>query len=119
MITAIFIIELAIKVIVYGLIFNGKQSYLRLGWNILDMFIVCSSILGLLYEYSFDNSTQHMELFKMLRILRSLRMISKNEGLKLSVTSLVYSLPGILNVTLVSALCLFLLGIFFLNLLRG
>ena len=46
-------------------------------------------------------------------------MISKSEGLKLSVLSLVYSLPGIFNVGVVSILCLFLLGIFFLNLLKG
>lgn len=46
-------------------------------------------------------------------------MISKNEGLKLSVTSLIYSIPGIGNVFVVSALCIYLLGIFFMNLLKG
>ena len=56
---------------------------------------------------------------KMLRVLRSLRLISKNEGLKLSVLSLIYSLPGIANVTVVSCLFLLLLGIFFLNILKG
>jgi hypothetical protein len=55
----------------------------------------------------------------MLRVLRSLRMISKNEGLKLSVLSLIYSLPGILNVTVVSSLFFLLFGIFFLNILKG
>ena len=55
----------------------------------------------------------------MLKVLRSLRMISKNEGLKLSVLSLIYSIPGIINVGVVSILCVFLIGIFFLNLLKG
>ena len=55
----------------------------------------------------------------MLRVLRSLRMISKSEGLKLSVLSLIYSMPGIVNVTIVSLLYLMLLGIFFLNLFKG
>ena len=55
----------------------------------------------------------------MLRVLRSLRMISKSEGLKLSVLSLIYSLPGILNVMIVSILFLMLIGIFFLNLFKG
>jgi len=55
----------------------------------------------------------------MLRILRSLRLISKSEGLKLSVVSLIYSLPGILNVTVVTMLFMLLFGIFFLNILKG
>ena len=46
-------------------------------------------------------------------------MISKSEGLKLSVLSLIYSMPGILNVAIVSLLFLILLGIFFLNLFKG
>lgn len=55
----------------------------------------------------------------MLRVLRSLRMISKSEGLKLSVLSLIYSAPSILNVTVVAMLFLLLLAIFFLNTLKG
>ena len=62
---------------------------------------------------------KNLELLKMLRVLRSLRMISKNEGLKLSVLSLIYSIPGIVNVGVVSLLCLSLVGIFFLNMLKG
>jgi hypothetical protein len=55
----------------------------------------------------------------MLRVLRSLRMISRNEGIKLSVLSLIYSLPGILNVTIVTGLFMLIFGIFFLNLFKG
>ena len=46
-------------------------------------------------------------------------MISKSEGLKLSVLSLIYSLPGIMNVTVVTILFFLLNGIFFLNMLKG
>ena len=46
-------------------------------------------------------------------------MISRNEGLKLSMLSLIYSLPGIMNVTIVTAIFLLLFGIFFLNMLKG
>jgi len=55
----------------------------------------------------------------MLRVLRSLRLISRNEGLKLNVLSLIYSFPGIANVTVVSNLFILLMGIFFLNILKG
>lgn len=33
--TFIFTIEMAIKMISYGLLINGPNSYLRNGWNIL------------------------------------------------------------------------------------
>lgn len=55
----------------------------------------------------------------MLRVLRSMKLISNSEGLKLSVISLVYSLPGIIRVTIVSVLFYLLFGIFFLNMLKG
>lgn len=55
----------------------------------------------------------------MMRVLRSIRLISRSEGLKLSVISLIHSLPGIFRVTIVSILCYLLFGIFFLNMLKG
>jgi voltage-dependent calcium channel T type alpha-1G len=93
---------------------------MRNGWNVLDFFIVLCSIVSLIVDnFTQSASADKVELLKMLRVLRSLRMISRNEGLKLSVLSLIYSLPGILNVTVVSSLFLLLFGIFFLNILKG
>ena len=118
-ITGIFVTELVMKIIVYGLI-SEDNSYMRNGWNVLDMIIVIFSITSLLIEIFGDSGAgEKLELLKMLRVLRSLRMISRNEGLKLSVLSLIYSMPGILNVTVVSSLFLLLFGIFFLNILKG
>lgn len=34
------------KIIAYGFIINGKESYLRSFWNILDFFIVVVSVTG-------------------------------------------------------------------------
>jgi hypothetical protein len=80
-ITGIFVLELMVKVIVYGLIANGESSYLKNGWNILDFVIVLTSILGLLVEHaeivSGSSANKYLELFKMLRVLRSLRMITR------------------------------------------
>ena len=120
-ITYMFVGELLIKLIVFGLYFNGRDSYLKNGWNILDGIIVIFSVVSMVIEEmgGDNNATKGFQLMKMLRVLRSLRLISKNEGLKLSVLSLIYSLPGIANVTVVSALFLLLLGIFFLNILKG
>jgi hypothetical protein len=44
-ISIIFVLELFIKIISYGFLFNGEHSYLRNNWNILDFFIVIISII--------------------------------------------------------------------------
>lgn len=43
-ITMIFCLESALKIVNYGLLFNGKTSYLRVSWNIMDFIIVVFSV---------------------------------------------------------------------------
>ena len=45
-VTVIFGVEIIIKVIATGLLFNGKDSYLRSYWNILDLLIVIIQIIS-------------------------------------------------------------------------
>ena len=121
-ITFIFLIELSMKVIVYGLVMNGRFSYLRDGWNILDAIIVTSNIASFVIDRFTDQQSEivkNLELLKMLRVLRSMRLFTRIEGVKLSVLTLIYALPGIINVTVVSVLFFLLFGIFFLNLFKG
>ena len=55
----------------------------------------------------------------MLRVLRPLRMVSKNEGLKLAVLSLMNSIPGIINALVIGLLFFLLFGIFGTNYFKG
>ena len=43
----IFIIEAMIKIISFGFVTNGPDSYLRNNWNIMDFLIVVVSIFDL------------------------------------------------------------------------
>ena len=45
--TAVFTIECGIKIIVSGFVNNGRRSYIRSGWNILDFVIVLISLTSL------------------------------------------------------------------------
>ena len=47
--TAIFTIEMVIKMIAVGLLLNGKKSYLRNTWNILDFVIVTSALFSIAF----------------------------------------------------------------------
>ena len=46
--TTIFSMESIIKIVVFGLLFNGKRSYLRVPWNVLDCLVVLVSLFSYL-----------------------------------------------------------------------
>ena len=43
-VSTIFILEAIIKILTFGFLFNGRDSYLRSAWNIMDFVIVCCSV---------------------------------------------------------------------------
>jgi hypothetical protein len=45
--TAIFFVEAVLKIVAFGLVFNGPSSYLRSSWNVLDFTIIVLSIVAL------------------------------------------------------------------------
>ena len=49
-VTTIFTFECFSKIIVFGFLFNGKDSYLRLAWNILDFIIVLVALVSLTFS---------------------------------------------------------------------
>jgi hypothetical protein len=70
--TSVFGFEAVIKISVFGFLLNGKKSYIRELWNVLDFFVVTVSILSYLpinAELSFYRA------MRLLRIMRPLRMI--------------------------------------------
>ena len=105
----------------FGFLMNGEFSYLRNGWNILDFLISMFSV-------SFKNNfLQAVSLFnipslkfvKMLRILRPLRLISRNEGLKSSVLALIVSIPNIVMIIIIVMLFFVIFGIIGVSYMKG
>jgi voltage-dependent calcium channel L type alpha-1D len=80
--TVIFLLEVVIKVISSGFLVNGEKSYLRNPWNVIDFFIVSIALIDLLPT---GLSLSVLKIVRMARLLRPLRVISKNESLKLSI----------------------------------
>ena len=74
--TVIFILEAAIKIITFGFAMNGKNSYLRNKWNILDFLIVTVSILNL--TLSATGNLSSVRVIRVLRILRPIRIVARN-----------------------------------------
>jgi hypothetical protein len=114
--TSIFALEMLIKMITLGILFNGSKSYLRNAWNFLDFIIVTSALLSIAFT---NFNLSFLKALRMLRILRPLRLISRNKGLKLAITSLINSIPKILNLLLIVLFFMFILAILLMNLFGG
>lgn len=115
-ITVIFCLESIFKIIHNGLIFNGKQSYLRVSWNIMDFVIVVFSVISIIFS---NLNIQFIKVIRMLRVLRPLRMISRNEGLKIAVISLINAVPSIINALVIALLFYMLFAIFGTTYFKG
>lgn len=112
----LFAFEAVLKIMAFGLVMNGQKSYLRNNWNILDLVVVILSIVSISLA---NNSYRFVKIFRILKVLRPLRAISRNEGLRLSLHTLLISLPGIFNVMLISSLFYLIFGIIGINYFKG
>ena len=84
-ITFLFTFEVVVKVVSYGLVQNGEQSYLKSAWNRLDFAIVIVSIISLAMPVEASESLTTFKVIRMARLLRPIRVISRNEGLRVSI----------------------------------
>ena len=112
--TTIFLVEMLTKIFALGLLCNGDKSYLQSVWNALDFTIVVSAVSCIFISnvITYDpRKLSFLKALRMLRILRPLRLISRNKGLKLSLTALIKSIPRIFNLLLIVVFCLFMLAI--------
>jgi len=89
----IFIFEAVGKIITYGLWECGSKSYLRSEWNILDFFVITMTLLS--YMISSKTDLKLIKIFRLIKVLKPLRALSRNEGLKLSINALRVAIPEI------------------------
>ena len=114
--TSAFTFEMIVKIIAKGFAFAGKDSYIREPWNILDFIIVSSALLSIIAS---NLNIGFFKSLRILRILRPLRLISRNKGLKVAITALGASLPNIINLQVIVLFFIFLLAILQTTLLSG
>jgi len=46
--TSLFLFECILKIVAFGLVFNGKNSYLKSPWNTLDLIITLLSFISMI-----------------------------------------------------------------------
>eukprot|EP00759_Apiculatamorpha_spiralis_P035871 PhF_6_TR36344/c0_g1_i1/m.53273 len=112
--TYVFTGEVVLKIIACGLVLHGDSYLRRDNWNKLDFIIVTLSLVGLAHE---DN--KWLRTVKVCRVMRPLRFISKFEGLKLLVNSLVSAMQPLGSVAVISIMVWCLFSTIALQLFRG
>ena len=83
------------KIISYGFILNGKNSYLLYPSNVLDIFIVITALFNM---YTDKGSTLgklfgKFKIFRVIKTIRPLRVVSRSEKLSIAINSIITSFP--------------------------
>lgn len=110
---AIFTAETIAKIVSYGFIFNGPYSYLNNGWNIMDFTILIFSYLCLTPLVS------TFKVVKAFKIQKALRLIGRNEGLKVALRALVYTIPRVFTTTIIMILFYMIFGVIGVSYFKG
>eukprot|EP00438_Fugacium_kawagutii_P004120 Skav212872 [mRNA] locus=scaffold151:89082:92823:- [translate_table: standard] len=75
----------------------GRDAYLKSYWNWLDGIVVMVSIINMVSS----SQTGFLKTLRILRAFRPLRVISRNENLKIVVTTIFASMPPLLTLVIV------------------
>merc|ERR1719331_3177757 len=119
--TSIFFTEMIMKQIAYGLVF-GKKAYWRQGWNVLDGGVVGVSVLDVLLWANIipiEGDVSFLRTLRLVRALRPLRAISRFPNMKVVVNTIFKSVPELLNLVIVVALCFLIFGLFSVSNFKG
>ncbi len=120
-ISLIYIIEMIIKVLALGFIME-KGTYLSDNWNKLDFFVMIVTIIDVGNKIDFlitDSKIEGLEFFNILKLLRNLRtfrILSKTDQMKKIIGSLLDSLNSILKILGIVFIVFIIMSIIGINL---
>lgn len=109
----LFNIEFVLKAIALGILWP-KKSYFSDSWNMLDFVVLCASLFG-----KIGGGGGVTRILRLGRVLRPLRMINRNEGMKVVVSALLRSMVPVFYTVCILLLFLFVFGIMGITLFMG
>ncbi|XP_023163091.2 voltage-dependent calcium channel type D subunit alpha-1 isoform X7 [Drosophila hydei] len=113
--TAVFTIELILKLISYGFVLHDG-AFCRSAFNLLDLVVVCVSLISVAFS---SNAISVVKILRVLRVLRPLRAINRAKGLKYVVKCVVVAIKTIGNIMLVTYLLQFMFAVIGVQLFKG
>ena len=125
--TCIFAFELVVKMIALGVVCSDPEgrskAYLRSFENALDFVIVIVSVLDAIQTWFLRGTSGGviavMKIFRVVRMLRPLRLISRNKNLKVVVKTILAAVPELRNLLVFSSLFFLIFGLLAVGNLKG
>jgi len=108
-------VEMGMKIMALGFIWDAN-SYLRSGWNWLDMTIVVTGYLPYIIT---SNNSISISVLRSVRVIRPLKTITSLKNLMMIVMTLFSAFPFILNTLLILFFFLMIYAIIGTQLLQG
>eukprot|EP01065_Artemidia_motanka_P014877 TRINITY_DN18716_c0_g1_i1.p1 TRINITY_DN18716_c0_g1~~TRINITY_DN18716_c0_g1_i1.p1 ORF type:complete len:1646 (+),score=510.58 TRINITY_DN18716_c0_g1_i1:41-4939(+) len=100
-----FTVEVVVKVVALGFACH-RGAYLRSGWHVLDLLVVMGGFVsGTCVAVVLRDSGVNLSVVRLLRVLRPLRAVQRVKGLRVMVSALFMSIPGVRDAFLL--LCFF------------
>jgi len=93
----LFSLEVMLKSMAMGFIMH-TNAYLRNGWNLIDFAVVVSALFD---QCVGVDAVSWMRILRLVRVLRPLRVIQRNPGLRRVVNSLILSMGALKDILLV------------------
>lgn len=118
--TAIFALEVIIKIVDVGIIFH-KGAYFRDWWNVIDALVVSFNMASLILVKT-DTSGDGRSVIKALRVFRVLRPfkgVHKIKKLQAVFRCMWYSVKNVANILMITALFLFIFAVMGVQLFKG
>ena len=112
----IFVLEMLLKVVDCGIVLH-HGAYLHDPWNVLDSFIVLISVVSV--TGAGDLPASALKALRMFRTLRPLRLMSRNQGMRMVVNCIIGSLPPCLEMMGICVLFFFIFAVLSLDLFGG
>lgn len=116
----IFAVELVLRIIVEGFAFHA-HSYVRNGWNVLDLIVVAAGIISAVIPESGAGTKElgALNALRALRTLRPLRIAYRAPGLRTITGAFLKAFPAIGNFLLVLLFLYLVFGIIGMNIFQG
>eukprot|EP01052_Picozoa_sp_SAG31_P009473 SAG31_NODE_498_length_14861_cov_3.405026_4_plen_561_part_00 len=110
----IFMLEFLVKICALGFMFTPR-AYIKDSWNRLDFLVIVASLAN----YTQAETGNLGSVFRLGRCLRPLRMINRNESMKVIITAVIDSLAVNLGVLSLAFLIVLIFGILGVSLFAG
>ncbi|XP_075241341.1 muscle calcium channel subunit alpha-1-like isoform X7 [Convolutriloba macropyga] len=105
--TVLFTIEFVLKVIA----FNPK-NYFNDSWNVFDFIIVLGSVIDITYsEWNPDANLVSINFFRLFRVMRLVKLLSKGEGIKTLLWTFIKSFQALPYVALLIVMLFFIYAV--------